>query len=144
MMNNIHHALYYVQPQEKMLPTLWRLFGDKRFKVHFELQQQWRIDKRKLHTVPEDEQDSPRLCTTNNHRRRCCLLCDDFLGKKCSFWTTTTMTYWQKEVTHSTRGWTRSTTPCTIYNHRGRWDEMYNVQVCFEPHNNAIMTKGRL
>ncbi len=42
-----------------MLTTLWRLFGDKMFKVHFELQQH--IDKRKLHTVPEDEQHQPRL-----------------------------------------------------------------------------------
>jgi hypothetical protein len=32
---------------------------------------------------------------------------------------------------------------CSLYNHRGKWDKIYNVQVCFEPHNNAIMTKGR-
>ncbi len=46
-MNNIHHALYYLQPQRKMLPTLWPLFGDKAFNIHFDLQQQWLIDKRK-------------------------------------------------------------------------------------------------
>ncbi len=67
-MNNIHHALYYLQPQGKMLPTPWRLFGDKTVKVQFGPQQQWRNDKRrghKLHTLPEDEQHpSPLVLLT--------------------------------------------------------------------------------
>ncbi len=83
-MNNILYALYYLQPQGKMLPTLWQLFRDKTFKVLFEPQKQWHIDKRKLHTLPEDEQHPPCLCITNNHRGRCCLLFDDFFGTKCS------------------------------------------------------------
>ncbi len=66
-----------------MLP-LWRLFGDKTFKVHFEPKQQWHNDKRNLHTIPDDEQHPPCLCTTNNHRGRCCLLYVDFSGTKHS------------------------------------------------------------
>ncbi len=83
-MANIHHALYYVQPQGKMLPTLWRLFGDNTFKVHFEPKQQWHNDKKNLHTIPEDEQHPPCLCTTNNHRGRCCLFYGHVSGTKCS------------------------------------------------------------
>ncbi len=124
-MNNILYALYYLQPQGKMLPTLWRLFRDKTFKVHFEPKQRWHIDKRKLRTVTEDEQDPTHLCTTYNHRGRCCLLYGDFSGTKRSRYI---LNYNNNGI--MTKGGAISYTHCQrmnnihhalyIYNHRGR------------------------
>ncbi len=87
-MNNIHHALYYLQPQGKMLPTLWRLFGDKTFRVQFGPQQQWHIDKRKgivkvIH-IARGWITSFTPCNTYHNRGRCCLFLGDFSGTKHS------------------------------------------------------------
>ncbi len=95
-MNNIHHALYYLQPQRKMLHTLGRLFGDKTFKVHFEPHNNDILTKGRALVTHTARGWTKHIttCTTYNHWGDVVYSMATFQGQNVqgTIWTTSTMT----------------------------------------------------